>query len=215
MSRYCNYVYSAFHKSLGQYEEIESIKQSISNDVKVDPPVDFNIINNFQCEFVVVAKMINNGWTCNPMEYVVYRNGGISDIQFNGWTFQPRVNANHAWNDGYYYRLKCLSPSGKILEFNLKNRFGSGNILGFFDYISKFDSNTAEFLIPLQVEVNRCGKSFTDQELIGILDQIKNRIEGNAGPVDEFVSTELKKTYNNYLERLLRQLSYTKYAIDD
>lgn len=215
MSRYCNYIYSAFHKSLGRYEEIESIKHIISNDVKVDPPVDINIIKNFQCEFVVVAKMINNGWTCNPMEYVVYRNGVISDVQFNGWTFQPRVDANHAWNDGYYYGIKCLSPAGKILDFNLKNRFGLGNILSLFEYISKFDSKTAEFLIPLQVEVNRRDKRFIDQDLIGILNQIKYRIDGNAGPVDEFASTELKKTYNNYLERLLSQLSYTKYEIDD
>lgn len=215
MSRYCNYTYSAFHKTLGRYEEIESIKQSISNDVNVDPPVDIDIIKNFQSEFVVVAKMINNHWTCNPIEYVVYSNGVISDIQFNGWAFQPNVRADHAWDDGYYYKLKCLSPSGKILEFSLKSRFGSGNLLGMFEYISKFDSNTAEFIIPLQVAVNRRGKIFTEQELIGTLSQIKNRIDGNASPVDEFVSTELKKTYNSYLERLLSQLKYTKYAIED
>ena len=213
MSRYCSYTYSAFHKSLGRYEELESIKQIIRNDVNVDPPVDLDIIKSFQCEYVVVAKVVNRGWSCNPIDYVVYSNGGISDIIFNGWAFQPRVNANHAWDDGYYYTLKCLSPTGKLFEFELKSRYGAENLLEKCDYISKFDSDTAEFLIPLQVV--HLGQQFTKQELIDILDQIKNRIDGKNGPINEFVSTELKRTYNDYLDRLLSQFSYKKYTIED
>jgi len=215
MGRYCSYTYIAFHKSLGRYVEIDSKRHSISNGVHDDPPVDSDIINSFQCEFVVVAKEISNRWTCNPIEYVVYSNGEISDIQFNGWAFDPYVRADHEWNNGYHYKLNCLSPTGKLLEFKLKSRFGEGNLLGMFEYISKFDSNTAEFLIPLQVELNRREIKFTSQELMGILDQIKNRIESSAGPVDEFVSTELKKTFNNYLELLLSKIKYTKYIIED